>query len=274
VVPRRPLGQSSPVGLAAQAYTELEWSIYPGAISGSGMVYEDDGETYDYLQGKSATTTLSYQYNASATLSVLIEPKTSGGYMLPTARSHTLRIPNMLPPTGVTVNGARPIGWSRYGGAGAGVWWYDGAEMAVVINLPSTNGSAKITVEVQLATARADGRTDGRTNGLDLGGLKGKLAAARRAKAVLNLRRMAPGEHSGSPDPKHAPLARTAATGEHLGLLAGSTSSQVTEAVGNISTTFAAATSAIEDLAASFDVDKPDDKLRALYALDILKAAA
>jgi len=268
VVPRRPLDGSSTIGLAAQAYGELEWSIYPGATKGSGDVYEDDGESYDYItKGKSATTTLSYQYDEHGTLSVQIVPKASGGYALPSSRAHTLRIPNKQPPSSVTFNGSQTLQWSRYGGAGAAAWWYDGAELAVVINLPIVNASAAISVAAHFQAT---------TNlaAISFDGLKGKLNAARRAKATLNLRRMAPGEHSDSPDPKGAPLARTAAASEHLGVLAGRPAAQFAASVANISTSFAEATEEIKDLADSFDDDKPDDKLRAQYACDILASAA
>ena len=183
----------STIGRAGQAYTELEWSIYPGATKGTGDVYEDDGETYDYiLKGKSATTTLSYEYDADGTLSVQIVPTVSGGYELLSSRAHTLRIPNKQPPSSVTFNGSTTLAWSRYGGSAAGVWWYDGAELAVVINLPIVDASATIFVAAHFPKTSSG-------TAVSFDGLKGKLNAARRAKAALNLRRMAPGEHSGSP---------------------------------------------------------------------------
>ena len=47
VIPHRPLDTGkSTVGLSADAYEEIEWTVYPGATSGQATVYEDDGQTY------------------------------------------------------------------------------------------------------------------------------------------------------------------------------------------------------------------------------------
>jgi len=281
VVARRPLpadGSSSTVGLAGQPYGELEWTLHPPASSAappttgaattsSGYVYEDDGETFDYLQGMSATTTLSYTLAADASeINVSIAVNATGGYKLPTTRSHTVRLPNMLPPTSVVFNSSTPLRWSRYGGAGAGTWWYDGPELTVVINLPTAAAVLPLSVSAQFGTSAS-------ASNAELSGLKAKVSAARRAKAVLNLRRMAPGEHSSNPDPKNAPLARAAISGEQLSYLAGHASAaHFGAAIANISSTFVIATAEIKALADS--VDKDVDKLRVLYAYDILTAAA
>ena len=283
VVARRPLprdGSSSSIGLAGQPYAEIEWSIHPPPPyclwQGIGTVYEDDGETYDYLRGKSATTTLSYTWSADGTqLKVDIIVNASGGYALDVPRSHTLRLPSTLPPTSVLLNvqelPQQALSWSRYGGAGSASWWYDGAELATVINAPVAAAAVTLRLSVQFAPAAA-GLPSGKM-ATDLSGLKGKIAAARRAKATLNLRRMEPGEHSGHPDPMGAPLARAAVAGDHLGYLAGHASApQFGAALANVSSHYASATMEIKALADG--ATKDDDKLRALYAYDILASAA
>ena len=51
VVPSVPVGEGAAVlGAAARAYTDLVFTVYPGADSGEASVYEDDGRTMEYLQ--------------------------------------------------------------------------------------------------------------------------------------------------------------------------------------------------------------------------------
>ena len=300
VVPRRPLVAGSTVGLAAHAYDALEWSIYPGAPSGKGRVYEDDGETYAYLHGAFATTELAYAWLDGHTLHVQLTTQVSGdgsfAKQLPAERRHTLRLPNALPPTAVVAQGApaqaHPPGqgalpptalrWRRskggskgrlggeergarahHGAEEAGSWSYDGSELAVVISLPPIHPTQSLNVTVTFAPAAAPSMVQ------TLDGLRGKIAAARRAKAVLNQRRMAPGEHSSHMDPHGAPLARVASASDRLSLHA--TTAAFASDLGNVSTLYDAAHAEIDALAATLHADV--DRLRAAYAVQILAHA-
>lgn len=61
VVPYTPLrSMPSTAGVASRQYGFLGWRVYPGAASGEGYAYEDDGETTDYLNGAWMNTTCSY----------------------------------------------------------------------------------------------------------------------------------------------------------------------------------------------------------------------
>ena len=61
MVPSSPLGYGAALGQAvASVYGPLRFTIYPGAASGAGEAYEDDGLTDAYLLGHGATTTCSY----------------------------------------------------------------------------------------------------------------------------------------------------------------------------------------------------------------------
>ena len=51
VIPTIPLVEGDTIGVASRQYTTLEFNIYPGAMSGSGVVYEDDGATTSYVYG-------------------------------------------------------------------------------------------------------------------------------------------------------------------------------------------------------------------------------
>ena len=265
VVPRRPLFSStgevavSP-GLAGEAYAAVEWTLYPGAAAGSGSMYEDDGETYAYLRGDSATSTLVFAMGGgtSPTLDVNITVAVSAGgaAALPRTRTHSLRLPNTPPPTRVLFNGA-PLGKSRFGGPAS--WHYDGDDVAVVVTLPPSRTTDPARVVATFEPHPPAG----------LDGLKGLLAASRRAKAALNLRRMAPGEHSSHLDPLGAPLAYVASAPDLLASAAGSPAFAATVAKARLR--YAAAAKEIGNLAAN--VTKDADKLRAMYASEVLEAA-
>ena len=261
VIPHRPLDTGkSTVGLSADAYEEIEWTVYPGATAGQATVYEDDGQTYTYLKGAFTNTVLSYTRSTSA-LNVNITMHVNGdGYSsMPTVRRHTVKVPNSLPPTSVLVNASTALPWSRYGGPGT--WFYNGDDVELVVNLPSARTRDPIQVSIDWAID---------SGSFPLYGLKGKMAAARRAKANLNLRRMAPGEKSGHVDPRGAPLAVVSSTPERLSSLARDAAA-FRAMVSNVSATFSTAAAEVSQIAASCKADV--DKLRALYSSAILQAA-
>jgi alpha-glucosidase (family GH31 glycosyl hydrolase) len=189
VVGRRPLGEGGAlIGGATRAYEGLEWTIHPGgaAATGSGRVYEDDGETLDYLKGAFADTTLAYAWAAtaygspiggspspiggspspmggSATLTVNISTAVNKPFAgLPAQRAHTIVLPLLPPPAAVKANGvALPFARVRRGQGGAvestkGSWSYDGAALAIVIDAPPVStGGAPLVVTVEMGSAAA-----------------------------------------------------------------------------------------------------------------------
>ena len=148
--------------------------------------------------------------------------------------------------------------WSRYGGPGTR--FYNGDDVELVVNLPSARTRDPIQVSIDWAIDRQP----------PIDGLKGKMAAARRAKANPNLRRMAPGEKSGHVDPRGAPLAVVSSTPERLSSLARDAAA-FRAMVSNVSATISTAAAEVSQIAASCKADV--DKLRALYSSAILQAA-
>ena len=73
VIPFLPLRHLPVVGLASKSYSFLGFRIAPGAQSGFGAVYEDDGATTAYLDGHYGFTTLDYSASPSS-FSALISP--------------------------------------------------------------------------------------------------------------------------------------------------------------------------------------------------------
>lgn len=74
VIPFLPLRHLPVVGLASKSYSFLGFRIAPGAESGSGSVYEDDGSTTAYLNGHYGYTTLEYTRFSSSSFNALISP--------------------------------------------------------------------------------------------------------------------------------------------------------------------------------------------------------
>jgi hypothetical protein len=270
VVPRLPPreGGSSSVGRASEPYRALEWTIYPGKASGAGVVYEDDGETYDYLKGKSAVTTLKYARSSDQSqLNVSLALTGSGFATLPSSRAHIVRLPSTLPPMKVVVNGTQELKWARRGHIGSGTWSYDGEDLAVAVHLSPSATLAPLSITLTWPKASALLETQ------STAGVRGMVAAARRAKANLNLRRMAPGEHSSKPYQGGSPLAIVSSMVENLAAEAGSDAQAFAKTLANVSAAFNAATLEVKTLAADPSL-QPEEKLRVGYSLKILNAAA
>lgn len=84
----------------------LRMRCYPGAegVSGESILYEDDGQSKDYLAGKSATTRLSYR-RKGARVSVGIDAAKGEYRGQPALRSYEIELPNTVAATEVTING-------------------------------------------------------------------------------------------------------------------------------------------------------------------------
>jgi len=258
VVPRRPFSAvTSGVGLAAHNYGAIEWSIHPGSTTGAGALYEDDGETYDYLKGNFSWTTTSYAHS-SGSFRVNISAPNGSFTALPSSRAHTLRLINVGPPEAVKLGSGELLKWSRRGSSGSGSWSYDGAEMTLVVDLPEASTKKPITVDITLGAAAPH-----------VDGLKGMIAAARRAKAALDLRRIAPGAHT--PDAAGSPLSVLSGAGEYLGYLAGTDEAAFGNTIAAIPGLRTAALAELKSLETA--ASDPADKLRFDYAAQILEAA-
>ena len=274
VIGRRPLDAAgSIVGLAATAYSALEWTVYPGgaASTGGGVLYEDDGETMAYLPSEGNHSTwirTAFAWDAAnSTIELSVAADAGAGFVThPAARDHSFRLPCTLPPLNVTLGGkALPYAQPWQAAAGTASWTYDGATLATVVHLPSTSTAQSATVTVQTARHAA----------ASLSGLAGAIASARRAKATLDEARIAPGAHA--PDPHGTPLNELAMLGDRLSYLAGSAATPAGQAAfvsaaADVATLHAAA---VTQLKAHLSTAKrAEDKARLTYALQMLGAAA
>ncbi len=74
VISYLPLRHLPVVGLASKSYSFLGFRVAPGAESGFGAVYEDDGATTAYLDGHYSFTTLQYSRSSRASFNAVISP--------------------------------------------------------------------------------------------------------------------------------------------------------------------------------------------------------
>lgn len=190
------------LGLAQRQYNTLEFSIYPGTLSGSTTLYEDDGMTTDYLSNKYVLTTVAYT-RTSTTIKITLS--SSGSYpSFPTSRKYRILLVNHLPVIRGDVNGIS-VSYSRFGGDNT--WHYRGPELTTVIETSKLSTSSQIVITVV-------------TNPVDekaMSSLKGLITKSILSKQNLDQARVAPGDSSTN----GGNLSITATSGEELEYLAG-----------------------------------------------------
>jgi len=126
------------------------WTLFPGAITGQGKIYEDDGESLDYINNKYATTNVAYTSTDSNMISVTISP-TSGSFNgIPSSRSHIVQLRGYINnPSTVKVNGQ-----SIAPGTGTPGWYIaksytlDITEGALVVSTGNLPVNSQISVEI------------------------------------------------------------------------------------------------------------------------------
>eukprot|EP01063_Lacrimia_lanifica_P029738 TRINITY_DN4590_c0_g1_i3.p1 TRINITY_DN4590_c0_g1~~TRINITY_DN4590_c0_g1_i3.p1 ORF type:complete len:994 (+),score=371.47 TRINITY_DN4590_c0_g1_i3:66-3047(+) len=202
------------VGVAARQYTDLVFTIYPGAASGSGVVYEDDAVSYDYLSGKYAWTTLNYTRTGD---SVKVTIATAGAYAaLPAQRRYTVRFVNSMPVAKTS----------------AGSAWYDGAAVTAAVTVDGVAVASGASLDVAFEAG-----------GAALAGAKGWMRKAELAKRALNEARANPNEASVAKDNALSQLAslpqlltHAAAAGDAAGFgaTAASVATNITAAIAQI----------------------------------------
>jgi hypothetical protein len=222
IIPSIPVVPGNTLGLAQQQYSNLVFTVHPGAVSGSTSVYEDDGYTMDYVTGGFVNTTASYtRTEDSLTFSV----SSAGSYpAFPTTRTITLRIANAMPPTVVLANGAA-IAFSRFGGANT--WSYDGIELMTVIEV----ADVLTTQTLQISVGNLP------TNDTLMSGVKGGIYHAILAKANLDITQDTPGAATVT----GGALDIVSSTGEALAYLAGEDQATFASTIADFSSMYAAA---------------------------------
>jgi alpha-glucosidase (family GH31 glycosyl hydrolase) len=253
ILPLKPLRIDQMLAQARRQYDHLQFVAFsPFEVSsGSTEVYEDDGETLNYLNGDLSWTTASFDVQGN---DLTFTIKTSGSFPeLPQKKSVTIVLTNTVPPSGVKIQG-KDVPYSRFGGPGT--WTYDGAELSIVIETEegALGHEDKLAVEV--------------TNAFDatlkdaINGLKGVIARAIAAKSSLDEVHQTPGSNIVQP----AHVSVLASLADELSIAAGSDLSKFKDLVQSAKSLVS---EAVEEIQAIQHIDSN----RQAYAVELLQDA-
>lgn len=104
---------------------------------GSTDLYEDAGDTQDYMNGGFTTTHIAQQRTASG-ISISIDARNGSYEGMPTERAYEMHLLLANKPERVTINGVETSGWS-----------YDAARHLVVVNIGTTPCEQQVVVNVE-----------------------------------------------------------------------------------------------------------------------------
>ena len=154
MIPTLPHVVGDTIAKAAEMYTAIIWTVYLGSDpsskeSGTGSIYEDDGETMKYLQQSSTPSTTASFSNNGQSLEFVVNSSSE--------KSWTLKIVNARLPKSITLSGGKQaISYSRDVKA-KGKWSWDGSTGELVINTPSASKTATIAIIWQEASNTFNG---------------------------------------------------------------------------------------------------------------------
>lgn len=232
VLPGIPYDEHDVIGVAQRAYTNLTFTIVPGAPAGSVAVYEDDGLSYGYARGEFAWTTLNYTRSGSTTTIVI---RTTGNTtVVPATRGYTIRLLSSAPPT-MVVAASKNLTYSRWAGQDDS-WTYDGHALATVVQVAPVSTQSTLTIVVGCPETSWHATAQGAIAS-PLNGLRGGFERAYLSKANLD-----PAITSPTMKSLFANLQRASSTPDALEYLAGTNTTAFFALVGNYTAVFQAAT--------------------------------
>jgi hypothetical protein len=172
------------IGLAARQYKELTLTIYPGKSNYMTSLYEDDGITTGYLNGRYTKTNISYYYNSTSKgFSIKIEKTPVKPYMeFPEFRKYTIKIVNYFPLSVTVANTLIPYG--VYGGENT--WRFEGKSMTTLIETGFVSTKEDFTIDTK--GAHFDYSI--------LNGYSGYFRRANKAKMLLDDAGITPGQNT------------------------------------------------------------------------------
>lgn len=122
VLPQLPAAAAAAPGAAARPYSALVFAVYPGAASGRGRAYEDDGVSPEYLLGAAAETALAYSPAGAVGCTAYNVTTTGARYAgMVTTRAYAVFLQAAPRPASVALDGA-PLPEAARDGA-PGTWF-------------------------------------------------------------------------------------------------------------------------------------------------------
>jgi alpha-glucosidase len=136
-------GQRAANRLKEGSYRNLVVTVYPGK-SGFYILYEDDGISRDYIDGKFATIPMSHKESGGK--HTIYIGRAQGSYRgFAKERSLEIRLAGSPPPKAITVAG-KAVPWAyRLGESG---WAYDGDNATTVIRVPRFDITKGLAIEI------------------------------------------------------------------------------------------------------------------------------
>jgi hypothetical protein len=125
IIPLQPYMEH--VGSGAPASLVLR--VFPGA-DGAFELYEDDGNSLDYLKGACGRTRLGFTEGSRSTLTIAPPEGKFAGQ--PSLRSYRIEFVHVKRPVSVSVG---DLMFGEAGSAGADGWWYDESAQTLVLSL-------------------------------------------------------------------------------------------------------------------------------------------
>jgi alpha-glucosidase len=147
-------------------------NVFPGS-KGSTRVYEDEGNTNGYQQGRYAWTGITAAVDRDNMRRVVISPVEGGYPGMERERSYEIRFPLSFPPLSVTCNGKQLTRVEAGSGRG---WWYDGENLATVVRLQTFARTSRVEVVMKYAS----------TMGGKLHGAPGAFTRLKRVMTLMN----------------------------------------------------------------------------------------
>mmetsp|Transcript_59686 Transcript_59686/g.140550 ORF Transcript_59686/g.140550 Transcript_59686/m.140550 type:complete len:966 (+) Transcript_59686:118-3015(+) len=185
VIPRKGAAEArrKVLGSSREIPRSIAFWVMPGAATGSGELYEDDGESEGYLKGEHAITTWSFAYSDDmSTLSFAItQPEGASYHGMPSQREYEIAVYASWPAKHVTVNSVdieeRKAGRGRHKESEA-VWAYDGSHVSLTVHTGVVPAGEKVIVEIELQGSNNDPRL--------LSGFVGESKRLQQAKEMLD----------------------------------------------------------------------------------------
>ncbi len=138
----QPIPMAQPGRLhSGEALGVLHVLVFPG-VDGESLLYEDDGESIGYLNGRCAWTPLRYRSSDNG-VRLCIGP-TDGSYDgMPSVRHVVVELPATNPPSAVSLDGEPLTG---------DAWQFDARTRSTTIDLPNTATNRAYSIAVEFAT--------------------------------------------------------------------------------------------------------------------------
>ncbi len=165
VIPMQTKVQKADIG----SVDPLVLRIFP-AQTGSGTVYEDEGNSDAYRHDQYSRTTVTYHTENNRIIHIMVDPAVGSYKGMKKERSYVVQLMNVFPPVRVACNGQE----IKYGEGG---WSYDGDKLETVVKV----GPFDVNRRVML-TFEFPGSFDSPL----LDGVRGEIARLKEAMNILN----------------------------------------------------------------------------------------